>query len=201
MGIFNDDLSPNQTIGDKGEKGDRGPRGVRGSRGLKGDQGDKGDHGPKGDRGLKGDQGDKGDQGPRGVQGLKGDRGPKGDKGDQGDQGPKGDQGPNSSYDNTIYRRSEIENTLSVAITNLNTKPDGSPDIDTTSYYNVPSALKKQFYPCSTISRSVITATRNSIAIYATDICNDEQCYFFIQIQGPLTKPFRFLYKKTTIIL
>ena len=41
----------------------------------------------------------------------------------------------------------------------------------------------------------MITATTNSIAIYATDIRSDEQCHFFIQIRGPLTKPFRFLYK------
>ena len=215
MGIFNGHLSPNQTIGGKGEKGDRGPGGLRGSRGLKGDQGDQGVQGPKGSQGSKGDQGDKGDkgdqgprgvqglgtrgdkgdkddQGSRGVQGLKGDRGP---KGDQGDQGPKGDQGPNSSYDNTIYRRSEIGNKLSVAITNLDTKPDGTPNIDTKSYYDLPLALKKQFYPRSTISRSVTTATTSSIATYATDIRSDEQCHFFIRIQGPLTKPFRFLYK------
>ena len=54
---------------------------------------------------------------------------------------------------------------------------------------------KKKISPCSTISRSVITAPWNSIAIYASDIRSDEQCHSFIQIQGPLTKPFRLLYK------
>ena len=211
MGIFNDDLSPNQTIGGKGEKGDRGPRGLRGSRGPKGDQGDQGAQGPrgvqglkgdkgdqgnqgprgiqglKGDRGIRGDKGDKGDQGgqgPRGVQGIKGERGPKGDQGDKGDQGPKGDQGANSFYDNTIHRRLEIGNNLIVSLTNLKTKPDGNPDIDTISYYDLPSALKEQFYPCSTISRSVTTATTSSISIYTSDIRSDERCHFFVQILG-----------------
>ena len=49
----------------------------------------------------------------------------------------------------------------------------------------------------------MITAATSSIAIYESDIRSDEQCHFFIQIQGPLTKPFRFLYKynHNTVIL
>ena len=57
---------------------------------------------------------------------------------------PRGQPGTNTSYDNTIYRKSEIGN--SVAITNLHTKPGGSQSIDTASYYDLPSVLKEHFY-------------------------------------------------------
>ena len=89
----------------------------------------------------------KGDPGPKGVPGNpgpKGDQGNPGPKGDPGNQGPKGDQGANSSYDNTIYRRSVVGDGLSISLTNLQTKPDGNPDANTMSYYDLPSALKEQ---------------------------------------------------------
>ena len=197
MGIFNDDLSPNQTIdgkGDQGLKGDRGPRGLKGNQGPKGDQGlrgIKGNQGPKGDQGLKGDQGPKGDQGLRGI---KGNQGPKGDQGLKGDQGPKGDQGADSSYDNTIYRRSTIGNGLNVSITNPQVKPDGSLNEGNISYYDLPSATKKQLFPCAMVLRAMTTGTTSSISIYMSDIRSDEQCHFFVQIRGTLTKPFRVLY-------
>ena len=38
------------------------------------------------------------------------------------------------------------------------------------------------------------TGTTSSISIYMSDIHSDEQCHFFVQIQGTLTKPFRVLY-------
>ena len=173
MGIFNDDLSPNQTIGGKGEKGDRGPRGLKGNPGSKGDQGLKGDQGPKGDRGLRG---------IKGNQGLKGD------------QGPKGDQGVDSSYDNTIYRRSTIGNGLNISITNPQVKPDGSLNEGNISYYDLPSATKERLFPCAMVLRAMTTGTTSSISIYMSDIRSDEQCHFFVQIQGTLTKPFRVLY-------
>ena len=171
--MFNYDLPPNQTISGKGEKGDRGPRGLKGSQGLKGDQG------PKGDQGLKGD---------RGLRGIKGNQGPKGD------QGLKGDQGVGSSYDNTIYRRSTIGNGLNVSITNPQVKPDGSLNEENISYYDTTPSIKRQLFPCAMVLRAMTTGTTSSISIYMSDIRSDEQCHFFVQIQGTLTKPFRVLY-------
>ena len=54
--------------------------------------------------------------------------------------------------------------------------------------------LKKQLFPCATVLRAMTTGTTSSISIYMSDIRSDEQCHFFVQIQGTLTKPFRVLY-------
>ena len=73
-------------------------------------------------------------------------------------------------------------------------KPDGNPNEGNISYYDLPSATKKQLFPCATVLRAMTTGTTSSISIYMSDIRSDEQCHFFVQIQGALTKPFRVLY-------
>ena len=73
-------------------------------------------------------------------------------------------------------------------------KPDGSLNEGNISYYDLPSATKKQLFPCATVLRAMTTGTTSSISIYMSDIRSDVQCHFFVQIQGTLTKPFRVLY-------
>ena len=121
-------------------------------------------------------------------------RGPAGPQGIRGPAGAQGEPGSDASYDNTIYRRSTIGNGLNVSITNPQLKPDGSPNEGNISYYDLPSATKKQLFPCATVLRAMTTGTTSSISIYMPDIRSDEQCHFFVQIQGTLTKPFRVLY-------
>ena len=73
-------------------------------------------------------------------------------------------------------------------------KSDGSPNEGNISYYDLPSATKKQLFLCATVLRAMTTGTTSSISIYMSDIRSGEQWYFFVQIQETLTKPFRVLY-------